>query len=64
MKCPACSSSLSERTVGALTVDICDTGCGGLFLDRFEINQVDEASEEEGNALLEWSTSQARQLQP
>ena len=56
MKCPACASTLSERTAGSLTIDVCETGCGGIFFDRFEIQQVDEASEEEGVALLEWSS--------
>jgi len=55
MKCPACSSPLSERTTGALTVDICEGGCGGIYLDRFELNNVDEAAEAEGQALLEWA---------
>ena len=55
MKCPACGSTLSEHTVGALTVDICDTGCGGIFFDRFELSQVDEATETEGEALIRWA---------
>ena len=57
MKCPACSSTLTERTAGALTVDICDSGCGGIFFDRFELSQVDEATETEGEALLKWAGS-------
>ena len=60
MKCPACSSPLTEHTAGALTVDICDHGCGGIFFDRFEVGSVDEASETEGQALLEWSNIEAR----
>ena len=55
MKCPACRSPLTERVVGALTADVCDTGCGGVYLDRFELNDVDEAAEVEGEALVEWS---------
>jgi Zn-finger nucleic acid-binding protein len=55
MKCPACSSTLTERTAGALTADICEAGCGGIYLDRFELGQVDETTEVEGEALLEWS---------
>jgi len=55
MNCPACSSVLTERTTGSLTVDICEDGCGGIFFDRFEIQQVDEAPEGAGEALLQWS---------
>ena len=58
MKCPACSSSLTERTAGALTADICEAGCGGVYLDRFELSRVDEATEVEGEALLEWAAAE------
>jgi Zn-finger nucleic acid-binding protein len=60
MKCPACSSTLTERTAGALTADICETGCGGIYLDRFELGQVDENTEVEGQALLEWTAGEQR----
>lgn len=60
MKCPACRSTLTERVVGALTADVCDTGCGGVYLDRFELNDVDEAAEVEGEALVEWSEFEGR----
>ncbi len=60
MKCPACSSPLTERTAGALTVDICDQGCGGIFFDRFELESVDDANEIELQAQLNWSNIQAR----
>ena len=56
MKCPACASTLAERTAGALTVDVCDTGCGGIFFDNFELGHVDEASEVEGEAILQWTS--------
>lgn len=45
MKCPACFNQLSEITVGRLTVDVCRGGCGGIWFDAFELQQVDEPGE-------------------
>lgn len=53
MNCPACSHTLSTRTVGEVTVDVCDGGCGGIWFDRFELRKVDEVSETAGEALLD-----------
>lgn len=52
MKCPACAHDLLPVTVGDLTVDACDGGCGGLWFDAFELKKVDEAHESAGEALL------------
>ena len=41
MKCPACFNSLTRVTVGGLAVDACRGGCGGLWFDAFELEQVD-----------------------
>jgi len=40
MKCPACQSELVEVDLGKLKVDICQKGCGGVWLDRFELNKT------------------------
>jgi Zn-finger nucleic acid-binding protein len=53
MTCPACGHALSPRTVGDVTVDVCDGGCGGIWFDRFELRKVDEVSEAAGEALLD-----------
>ncbi len=53
MKCPSCTRDLSAITVGALTVDACQGGCGGLWFDNFELKKVDEEHEIDGRALLE-----------
>ncbi len=45
MKCPACFNLLSKLTVGKLTVDVCRGGCGGIWFDAFELQQVDEPGE-------------------
>ena len=43
MKCPACGNPLVSRGAGAITVDVCDGGCGGVWFDNFELRKVDEA---------------------
>jgi len=48
MKCPACFNPLSSTTVGQLTVDVCRGGCGGIWFDAFELQQVDEPQESTG----------------
>jgi Zn-finger nucleic acid-binding protein len=52
MKCPACSNLLTQKQVGKLTVDVCYGGCGGIWFDAFELQQVDEESESAGELLL------------
>jgi len=39
--------------VGTIDIDICDGGCGGIWFDAFELQQVDEVHEPAGNLLLE-----------
>jgi Zn-finger nucleic acid-binding protein len=52
MKCPACGLQLIEVKIGTLTVDACHGGCGGIWFDNFELQQVDEPDEKAGEALL------------
>ena len=53
MNCPACDQALKPLQVGKLTVDACDSGCGGIWFDNFELKKVDEPTELEGEALLD-----------
>jgi len=53
MKCPACEASLKEVVAGGVTVDICREGCGGIWFDAFELQKMDEQSENAGTELLE-----------
>src|SRR5437867_2473706 len=53
MKCPACFNSLSSPTIGKLTVDVCRGGCGGIWFDAFEFQQVDEPQESAGAWLVD-----------
>jgi Zn-finger nucleic acid-binding protein len=43
MKCPACGGELASRLAGAISVDVCEGGCGGVWFDNFELRKVDEA---------------------
>ncbi len=52
MKCPACFNELTPFQVGDLTVDVCQGGCGGIWFDAFELQQVDEEQETAGEPLL------------
>jgi Zn-finger nucleic acid-binding protein len=52
MKCPACFNELTQLQVGSLVVDACQGGCGGIWFDSFELQQVDEESEAAGEPLL------------
>ena len=53
MECPACSNSLKEVTVGDVTVDVCEGGCGGIWFDNFELKKFDEQHESAGQELLD-----------
>ena len=52
MKCPACFNQLSPVTIDKLTVDVCRRGCGGIWFDAFELQQVDEPNEAPGQWLV------------
>ncbi len=52
MNCPACSHQLTEVQIDDLRVDVCRGGCGGIWFDLFELQQVDDAAEGAGEALL------------
>src|SRR2546422_11747107 len=52
MICPACDYNLTPLTVGKLTVDVCQGGCGGIWFDNFELQKVDEPQVFEGASRL------------
>ena len=52
MKCPACFNSLTSLQVGALKVDVCSGGCGGIWFDAFELQRADEEHEVVAGPLL------------
>lgn len=51
MNCPACDSTLETLNVDGLAVDVCRSGCGGLWFDNFELRRVDALDEKLGTAL-------------
>jgi len=52
MKCPVCSKQLKEVRVDDLAVDVCESGCGGIWFDAFELQRVDEMDEVAGAKLV------------
>jgi Zn-finger nucleic acid-binding protein len=64
MNCPACGRALTTMTAGQITVDACSGGCGGIWLDRFELKKIDEKSESVGAALLELPRDQSLSIDP
>jgi Zn-finger nucleic acid-binding protein len=57
MNCPACNNELTAKTIGDVTVDICQNGCGGIWFDAFEIKKFDEPHESAGEELLNIPTN-------
>jgi uncharacterized protein len=53
MECLVCGNVLTRMTVGGITVDACEGGCGGIWFDRYELMRVDEADESAGEGLLD-----------
>lgn len=45
MRCPSCSSQLEEKKVNNLILDICQSGCGGIWFDAGELEKIDDTSE-------------------
>lgn len=64
MKCPACLHELTETQVGAVVVDVCQDGCGGIWFDAFELQRVDEAHEPAGEHLVNVRRSARRVVEP
>lgn len=52
MKCPACTSTLSEFQAVNFKVDICKDGCSGIWFDAKEFEKCDEHSERFPQELL------------
>jgi Zn-finger nucleic acid-binding protein len=52
MKCPACFNPLSQLPAGKFSVDVCRGGCGGIWFDAFELQEVDEPGDTAADWLL------------
>jgi Zn-finger nucleic acid-binding protein len=53
MKCPACASNLTEKQIGSICVQLCQAGCGGIWFDTFEVDQVDQETDTVGELLFQ-----------
>ena len=53
MRCPVCGRTLTEMAGAALLVDVCRSGCGGVWFDQGELEKVDSLAERSGALLLE-----------
>jgi len=53
-----------EVQVGAVTVDVCAGGCGGIWFDAFELQRVDEKHEVAGEWLTQIQRDPALQIDP
>jgi uncharacterized protein len=51
LECPACGHGLVAKHVDDLVVDACDGGCGGVWFDNGEIEEVDDRDEVAGSVL-------------
>ena len=56
MNCPVCQNEMEERTIGDVTIDICQGCCGGIWCDRYELQKLDEKHELDGEHLLDIQT--------
>jgi uncharacterized protein len=52
MQCPLCNSTLTARTVANVTLDVCESGCAGIWFDNYELKKFDEALEPDVETLL------------
>lgn len=53
MKCPECHNSLLEIKAGDILVDVCHSGCGGVWFDERELKKFDEPHEFEAQAIFQ-----------
>lgn len=53
MNCPLCQKMMTEKDLGAVLVDICESGCKGIWFDWLKLRKLDEKNEGFGGALKE-----------
>ncbi len=53
MNCPVCKKSMLEEDFGGVKVDVCRSGCHGIWFDWGELAKLDEQNEGLGQALQE-----------
>ena len=53
MRCPACLNPFTQLLVGDIPIDACEGGCGGVWLNRFEIKKLNHLNNDDIQALLD-----------
>ncbi len=53
MKCPVCGNALSEVKAGSILVHACQNGCGGLWINHFQLDKIDMPDEYDGEILTQ-----------
>jgi Zn-finger nucleic acid-binding protein len=53
MNCPACDNRLTPVTAGGVTVDVCKSGCGGIWFDNFELPKLKDPLNFDATLLLQ-----------
>jgi Zn-finger nucleic acid-binding protein len=51
MNCPVCQKAMVEKNFGGVQLDVCQSGCQGLWFDWRELAKLDEKNEGLGQAL-------------
>lgn len=51
MNCPVCSQGMTEQDFGGVKVDVCVTGCKGIWFEWCELLKLDQKNEGLGQAL-------------
>ncbi|MEO7199262.1 MAG: zf-TFIIB domain-containing protein [Dokdonella sp.] len=51
MDCPACKKTMTEEDFGGIKVQVCASGCKGIWFDCGELSRLDESNEGVGQAL-------------
>jgi len=52
VNCPACKHEMTAVKNHDIVVDVCESGCGGIWFDWFELKKVDEPHEALGENLM------------
>jgi uncharacterized protein len=52
MNCPACGNHLRSVQAGNVMVDVCLSGCGGIWFDNFELQKLENPREVAGEMLI------------
>ena len=53
MDCPACGKKMEEESFGNALVDVCRSGCKGIWFDWGELKELDASGKGAGKALGE-----------